>query len=115
MPSEGPDWPVGAKICPYKREFRAALRRIADIPDCWWSSHIQRYQSLGCVRLRSTRQVAVELAIKFHLSKGVCLFGGAQGCDVRGDQRSYVTCYQVADPESIHRQPHIADSYPALW
>jgi hypothetical protein len=25
--------PVGPKICPYAREFRASLRRIADMPD----------------------------------------------------------------------------------
>jgi hypothetical protein len=29
--------------------------------------------------------VAVELAIKFPLSKGVCLFGGAPGCAARAD------------------------------
>ena len=31
------------------------------------------------------RSRAIELAIKFPLSKGVFLFGGAPGCDVRDD------------------------------
>lgn len=88
MPSEGPNWPVGAKICLYIREFRASLRRIADMPD-WLAvggEHIyQRHLALGSVQLRSTRQVGVELAIRFPLSKGVCLFGVAPGCAVRDD------------------------------